>query len=133
MALDYAALAGALILLGTPPNALAQADGDHASRFAGTWSAARPDAEGVIVNVPRATCEMPIVIEVIAPNRISYSSAGGGLAEFEIDEFNGRNPWFTDTGSMVAEWTAEGIFLLAETNAMGMADWANAFEYRNCP
>ena len=129
--------AAAVLALGlTSGAAFAAAEPADPTPFVGNWAVAWPEDSGVIVNKPDATCEAPVVIEIIEGNRIRYRSPKGGEAEFEVMSFGGRFPWWTDQGrNGVAEWIdfEETIFLLAFTELTGGTDWSKAKQYTRCP
>ena len=126
--------ATALLLAHAPAHA--GAEPADPAEFVGNWAVAWPEGSGVIVNKPDATCEAPVVIEIIEGNRIRYRSPKGSEAEFEVMSFGGRYPWWTENGrNGVAEWTDwdGNIFLLAFTELTGGTDWSKAKQYTRCP
>lgn len=111
---------------------LAAVEPGDATQFAGKWRVAFPEAEGVIVNKPDATCDAPVVIEATDAHTIRYTSPGGQSSVWEIKKFGDNTPWWSDNGSMVAKWIEWEVFHLAPTH-VGKAQWDRAKEYRLCP
>lgn len=117
--------------LAAPAFAADAVPGD-AAPFAGRWAVAFPEGEGVIVNVPDATCEAPALIRVEDGHFIVRESPTGASVKFEVMSFAGRNPWWAEDGSsLVAEWKDTDRFWLAPTD-LGAADWTQAKEYKRC-
>lgn len=102
--------------------------------FVGSWKVAFPEEEGVIVNIPDADCDAPIVLLADGPERIEYQSPKGGGFKAEIFEFNARITWVPDENNQytfIAERKDADKFWLY-TTVMGKADWDNPKEYTRC-
>lgn len=103
---------------------------DH---FIGRWQSAMPDAEGVIVNVPRASCDDPVMISSPKKDVILYASPKGGETQFELIAFNNRITWYPENApTSIAEVKDADRFWLYSTNGLGKADWDNPMEYKRC-
>ncbi len=109
-----------------------------AAPFVGAWHVARPDAPGVIVSVPMATCDSPVVISEGPMDgtdpTIIYKSPKGPVSSMALTSFNNRVTWMPmDNGptSLIAEMKDEGKFWLYTAN-LGKADWDTPNEYIRC-
>ena len=124
---------GALILIALP--AAADVPSANAAPFVGEWQIAFPDAEGVIVNVPSASCDAPARIEAVGEASIHVTTPRGDMGEWEVKSFGGRFPWWQENSeSLLADWISEDAFLLAGRDRTGIkADWDNARQWTRCP
>jgi len=103
-----------------------------AETFAGRWAVAIPTGPGVIVNVPDATCEAPVVIRQTGTDEITYTSSGGVSVVYEVMIFKFRNTLMTETGTAIAEWKSNDRFHLTPTD-LGKAQPELMREYTRCP
>ena len=121
-------------LLAQPALALDPGDPEP---FVGEWAIAFPEAEGVIVNRPDATCEAPATIALDPDGLIVVTTPGGGAGTWAVKDFGERNPWWLDDDvavTMVAEWIDGDRFLLAGKDASGInTDWQRAKQWTRCP
>ena len=115
-----------------PMTAAADAVPADGAAFAGSWSVARPEAPGTVVNAPVATCDAPVVIAHEGGNRITYTGRDGVARGFEVMSFDGRFPWWSDAGNVVTAWQAPDRFRMAIVSPMGKTDWAGALDYTRC-
>lgn len=123
----------ALILLVLP--AIADVPAADAAPFVGEWQIAFPEADGVIVNVPSASCDAPARIAAAGESSIHVTTPGGDMGVWEVKSFGGRFPWWQENSeSLLADWISDDAFLLAGRDRTGIkADWDNAKQWTRCP
>lgn len=123
------------------PSYAEDAKDSPAAPYVGDWQIAFPEGEGVIVNVPSASCDNPASITAVDETRISARTPEGDMGEWDVKSFGQNFPWWqTDpttgqlTYSLVTRWVRDDAFILAGKDASGWkTDWDNAKQWTRCP
>ena len=131
----------ALTLTTTLPALAGGPTDSPAAPFVGNWQIAFPEADGVIVNVPSASCDNPASITAVGETRIAARTPKGDMGEWDVKAFGDKFPWWqTDpetgqlTYSLVTKWVSDDAFILAGKDASGwQTDWDNAKQWTRCP
>ncbi len=126
--------AAAFGLLGSAASAEPEKGPTDPAQFEGSWKIAFPDADGVIVNVPDATCENPAVIEIVGEHDIHVQIQDSDIGVWQVRYFGGKYPWWGDNDTAImTDWINEDAFLLVVKNPGEiMTDWSRAKQWTRC-
>lgn len=131
-----------LVLGGLAGPALADSESRSPVSFHGTWQIAFLAGEGVIVNTPVVSCDNPAVIRGLDEDSIHVRAPGGDLGYWQINSFDGRNPWWPEDAdgneleseTLVARWSTDESFILASRiPGTGSFNYDTAMEWTRCP
>lgn len=120
----------------TPPGEAPPQVRSLSSIFAGHWQTARPELDGVIVNMPTVSCEDPVVISQNGPDKLIRTSPNGAPLPLTLNTLpNERIAWIPDDMSSPYSFIAEvknGDKFWLYSVFIGKADWDDPREYIKC-